>query len=130
MRMGHYALLAALNGFCSVAVGAFATHGIDDLAAKALIETGARYQFMHTMASFASLTMFRWGATRARFAIPFFLTGIVLFSGSLFALAAGAPRWAGMITPIGGLGFLAGWSILALAATQLMSDDYRMGAKS
>jgi len=130
MKMGHYALLAALNGLCSVAVGAFASHGVHDLAAKALIETGARYQFMHAMASFASLTMFRWGATRARFAIAFFLFGIVLFSGSLYALAAGAPRWAGMITPLGGLGFLTGWLILAVAAMQLFSDDYRMGAKS
>jgi uncharacterized membrane protein YgdD (TMEM256/DUF423 family) len=130
MKMGHYALLAALNGLCSVAVGAFASHSVHDVAVQALIETGARYQFMHTMASFASLTMFRWGATRARFALPFFLVGIVLFSGSLFALAAGAPRWMGMITPLGGLAFLAGWAILAFASRQLFSDDYRMGGKS
>jgi uncharacterized membrane protein YgdD (TMEM256/DUF423 family) len=130
MKMGHYALLAAVNGFCSVAVGAFASHGVQDLAVKALLETGARYQFMHTMASFASLTMFRWGATSARFALPFFLVGIVLFSGSLFALAAGAPRWTGMITPVGGLAFLAGWSILAFASRQLLTEDYRMGGKS
>jgi uncharacterized membrane protein YgdD (TMEM256/DUF423 family) len=129
MRMGHYAFLAALNGFCAVAVGAFASHGIGDAATKALLATGATYQFMHTMASFASLTMYRWGATRARFAVPVFLVGIVFFSGSLYALALGAPRSAGMITPLGGVCFLAGWLVLAAAALQLFSDDYRMGAK-
>jgi uncharacterized membrane protein YgdD (TMEM256/DUF423 family) len=48
-----------------------------------------------------------------------FLGGALLFSGSLYALAAGAPRWTGAITPIGGLLFLAGWAVLAWAARDL-----------
>jgi uncharacterized membrane protein YgdD (TMEM256/DUF423 family) len=56
------------------------------------------------------------GARRARFAPAFFLSGVVLFSGSLYALALGAPRIVGAITPFGGLLFLAGWAILAWAA--------------
>lgn len=127
MKIGHYATLAAVNGFCAVAVGAFAAHGVNDATAKSLLDTGARYQFMHTMATFAALTMYRWGAARARYAPPFFLVGIVLFSGSLFALAAGASRWTGAITPFGGLAFLAGWLVLAWSGLQLRGPADRMG---
>ncbi|HEY0435744.1 MAG TPA: DUF423 domain-containing protein, partial [Phenylobacterium sp.] len=56
------------------------------------------------------------GAPRARFAPAFFLAGVLLFSGSLYAMALGAPRWLGAVTPVGGLGFLAGWAVLAWAA--------------
>jgi uncharacterized membrane protein YgdD (TMEM256/DUF423 family) len=109
-------MLAALAGFVAVAVGAFAAHGVSDPAAKELLKTGASYAFMHAMATIACATFMRVGGTRARFAPTFFLPGIVLFSGSLFALAAGAPRWVGAITPFGGLLFLAGWATLAWAA--------------
>ncbi|MEO5831648.1 MAG: DUF423 domain-containing protein, partial [Rhodanobacter sp.] len=47
-----------------------------------------------------------------RFAVAAFVIGIVLFSGSLYALALGAPRWCGVITPFGGLAFVAGWMAL------------------
>jgi uncharacterized membrane protein YgdD (TMEM256/DUF423 family) len=112
-------MLAALAGFVSVAVGAFAAHGVSDPAAKELLKTGASYAFMHAMATFACAVFMQLGAQRARFAPAFFLPGIVLFSGSLFALAAGAPRVVGAITPFGGLLFLAGWATLAWAATAI-----------
>ena len=108
--------LAALSGFIAVAVGAFAAHGVADPMAKDLLKTGATYGFMHTMATFACATFMQVGAQRARFAPAFFLSGVVLFSGSLYALAFGAPRWVGAITPLGGLLFLTGWLILAWAA--------------
>jgi uncharacterized membrane protein YgdD (TMEM256/DUF423 family) len=114
-----YAILAALSGALAVAVGAFGAHAISDPRAKALIDTGAHYQFMHTFAVLAALIFWRWGAARARLAAPFFLVGIVLFSGSLYALAMGAPDGAGAITPIGGLAFLIGWGVLAWAALGL-----------
>jgi uncharacterized membrane protein YgdD (TMEM256/DUF423 family) len=114
-----YALIAALLGALSVAIGAFGAHGITDPGAKSLVETGAHYHFMHTMAAIASLTFWRWGAVRARFAPPLFFAGISLFSGSLYAMALGAPRWAGAITPFGGLLFLIGWAVLAWAALEL-----------
>jgi uncharacterized membrane protein YgdD (TMEM256/DUF423 family) len=110
-------MLAALGGFVAIAVGAFATHGVTDPVAKELLKTGAQYGFMHTMATFACATFMQIGARRARFAPAFFLPGVVLFSGSLYALAAGAPRWVGAITPLGGLLFLGGWLTLAWAAT-------------
>ncbi len=108
--------LAATSGFLAVAIGAFAAHAVSDPVAKDWLKTGASYQFMHTMATFACATLMNIGAKRARFAPAFFLGGTVLFSGSLYAMALGAPRWFGAITPLGGLCFLTGWAILAWAA--------------
>lgn len=108
--------LAAVSGFIAVAVGAFAAHGVTDPVAKDWLKTGASYQFMHAMATFACATFMQIGARRARFAPAMFLPGTLLFSGSLYALAWGAPRWVGAITPLGGLLFLAGWATLAWAA--------------
>jgi uncharacterized membrane protein YgdD (TMEM256/DUF423 family) len=112
----NWMTLAAVGGFIAVAVGAFAAHVVKDPETKELLKTGALYGFMHTMATFACATFIQVGARRARFAPAFFLSGVALFSGSLFALAAGAPRIVGIVTPIGGLCFLAGWAILAWAA--------------
>ena len=111
--------LAALSGFLAIAIGAFAAHAVSDPVAKDWIKTGAQYGFMHTMATFACATFMNIGATRARFAPAFFLSGTVLFSGSLYAMALGAPRWLGAITPLGGLCFLVGWAILAWAAADI-----------
>jgi uncharacterized membrane protein YgdD (TMEM256/DUF423 family) len=107
--------LAALMGLLSVAIGAFAAHGAAPRAAE-LLKTGAQYQFTHAMASFACATFMQVGARRARFAPAFFLGGTLLFSGSLYALAFGAPRWVGAITPLGGVSFLVGWAVLIWAA--------------
>ena len=108
--------LGAIGGFTAVAVGAFAAHGVTDPTAKGWLQTGAQYGFMHTMATFACATFMNIGARRARFAPGFFLPGVVLFSGSLYAMALGGPRWLGAVTPIGGLLFLIGWATLAWAA--------------
>jgi len=107
--------LAALSGFCSVAAGAFAAHALTDRASE-VMRTGATYQFMHAIATIACAGFMQVGAARARFAPAFFLSGTVLFSGSLYALALGAPRWSGIITPFGGLLFLIGWAVLVWAA--------------
>ena len=112
-------MLAALAGFVAVAVGAFAAHGVSDPAAKEWLKTGSTYAFMHAMATFACAVFLQLGARRARFAPALFLPGMVLFSGSLYALAFGAPRWVGAITPLGGLLFLAGWATLAWAALEI-----------
>ena len=97
----------------SMALGAFAAHGVKDPRAAELLKTGASYEFMHCMATLACATFMQVGARRARFAPAFFLAGVVLFSGSLYAMAFGAPRALGMVTPIGGLAFMAGWLWLA-----------------
>ena len=113
-------LAAGLLGATGVALGAFGAHGMTDPHAKGLIETATHYQFMHTMAALAALIFWRsWGASRARFAPGLFFAGAAAFSGSLYALALGAPTWVGMVTPLGGLLFMAGWLVLAWAALSL-----------
>ena len=107
--------LATISGFVSVTAGAFAAHGLTDRASE-VMRTGATYEFMHALATLACAVFIQVGARQARFAPAFFLSGTVLFSGSLYALALGAPRWTGIITPFGGLLFLAGWAVLAWAA--------------
>jgi len=108
--------------FLAVAVGAFASHGLrarlsaDSLA---LVETGARYQMYHALALFAvAYVAQRWGPGMSSIAGSLFVVGIVLFSGSLYALALSGVRLVGAITPFGGLSFLAGWVVLALAAVR------------
>lgn len=112
----NWMTLAAIGGFVAVGMGAFAAHGLTDARAQDLVRTGATYGFMHTMATFACATFMQVGARRARFAPAYFLSGVMLFSGSLYGLALGAPRWVGLITPFGGLLFLVGWAVLAWAA--------------
>src|ERR1700761_4149108 len=107
--------LAGISGFLSVAFGAFAAHGLSGQAAE-VMRTGATYEFMHALATIGCAAFIQVGAARARIAPAFFLSGSVLFSGSLYALALGAPRWVGIVTPFGGLLFLAGWAVLAWAA--------------
>jgi uncharacterized membrane protein YgdD (TMEM256/DUF423 family) len=97
-------------------VGAFAAHGIADPAAKEWLKTGAQYEFMHAMATLACATFMQVGAWRARRAPAFFLIGTVLFSGSLYAMALGAPKMVAIVTPFGGLLFLTGWLLLAWSA--------------
>jgi uncharacterized membrane protein YgdD (TMEM256/DUF423 family) len=108
-------MLAAISGFVSVAAGAFAAHGLSGQSAE-VMRTGATYEFMHALATMACAAFMQIGAARARFAPALFLSGSVLFSGSLYALALGAPRLTGMVTPFGGLLFLVGWAVLAWAA--------------
>jgi uncharacterized membrane protein YgdD (TMEM256/DUF423 family) len=106
--------LAAASGLISVATGAFATHGMAaHPAAQELLRTGAQYEALHALAALAAVALAR-GAGRAcaSLAPALFLVGTVLFSGSLYALAFGAPRLVGVITPLGGLSFMAGWAWL------------------
>jgi uncharacterized membrane protein YgdD (TMEM256/DUF423 family) len=113
-------VLGSVSGLLAVALGAFAAHGLKTrLGADllAVFETGARYQMFHALALLATgWACARWPGAAAVAAGWLFVAGIVLFSGSLYALALGGPRWLGPITPIGGLAFLAGWACLAWSA--------------
>jgi len=115
----NWMTLAAAGGLLAVALGAFAAHGLDDPKAKDWLRTGALYGFMHSLATFACAGFIQLGAARARFAPAFFLSGVVLFSGSLYAMALGAPRWLGAVTPLGGVSFLIGWGVLVWAAREV-----------
>lgn len=109
-------MLAALGAFASVGFGAFAAHGVAEPRAQELLRTGALYGFVHCLATFASAGVMQMGGARARFAPGFFLAGVALFSGSLYAMALGGPHMLGVVTPFGGLSFMAGWLVLAWAA--------------
>ncbi len=118
--MRQWIVLGAASAFLSVAAGAFGAHALRArLSAdmQTIFETGARYHMYH------SLGLIVIGLFAAQRPSPLLqgagwamLVGIVLFSGSLYALALSGIRVLGAITPLGGLGFLAGWGLLALAA--------------
>jgi uncharacterized membrane protein YgdD (TMEM256/DUF423 family) len=119
----HFLIAACMCGALSVALGAFAAHGLQQLLPPKEVqtfETGVRYMFYHTFALLAVGILYRdFGSKWLRWAGNCFLTGIVLFSGSLFLLAAfsnsaqvGISKL-GIITPFGGLAFIAGWLLLA-----------------
>jgi uncharacterized membrane protein YgdD (TMEM256/DUF423 family) len=113
---------AALNGAIAVGAGAFAAHGLRSrLAARSLeiFETGARYQMYHAIAMLLCVVLIAaWPAVGpgARLSGWLFQAGIVIFCGSLYALALTDVKILGAITPIGGLLFLGGWLWLAFSA--------------
>jgi uncharacterized membrane protein YgdD (TMEM256/DUF423 family) len=114
--------LAALSGLVSVAAGAFAAHGVTDPDARDWLRTGGSYEAIHALATLAVAALFPAGARRAAWPPVLFLLGSLLFSGSLYAMAFGAPRWLGAVTPFGGLLFMAGWATLAWAAGERPSS--------
>ncbi|CAN5226496.1 DUF423 domain-containing protein [soil metagenome] len=120
--VGLVVRLAALSGLLAVAFGAFAAHGAKDPRAAELLHTGALYQMTHALAVFGWLTVRKAGGKAELWTPGLFLGGTVLFSGSLYAMAFGAPRLLGAVTPLGGLCFLAGWLILAWRAGTVAED--------
>jgi uncharacterized membrane protein YgdD (TMEM256/DUF423 family) len=119
-----FAWLGALNAFIAVAAGAFGAHGLKArVSPEALVtfETGARYHMYHSLALFAVA----WLVSRAGAGVKLanaggwaFVVGIVLFSGSLYALTLTGVRSFGIVTPFGGLAFLTGWILVAIAASR------------
>jgi uncharacterized membrane protein YgdD (TMEM256/DUF423 family) len=113
-------ILGALLGFLAVALGAVGAHLLADRFAPGRAETfelAARYHMYHALALLAAgWVVGRWGGGSAVVAGWAFVLGILLFSGSLYVLSLGGPRWVAAITPVGGLAFLAGWLALAWAA--------------
>lgn len=112
-------LVAAVGGFTAVALGAFAAHGLRDRLAPRMFEifeVAVRYQMYHALALLTvAWVASRGGGTPAQAAGWCFLAGTVLFSGSLYVLSLSGMTRLGMITPFGGVAFLAGWVLLAVA---------------
>ena len=107
------ALLVGFVGASAVLSGAFGAHALRDVLdarGTELWHTAVNYHAWHALALVLALGLGR--GRSARVAAWAFVIGIVLFSGSLYALALGAPRWCGVITPFGGLAFVAGWLAL------------------
>lgn len=123
LRVRGWLVIAALNGALAVALGAIAAHALPvDAHALSLFETGARYHMYHALAlGLSALAMQTAGARTADWSAWCFFGGIVLFSGSLYLLALTGARALVYVTPFGGIAFLAGWVLLALAATRIKS---------
>jgi uncharacterized membrane protein YgdD (TMEM256/DUF423 family) len=119
--MNKYTRIGAFTAMLSVVLGAFGTHLLKDrLSADAInvYDTGVQYQMYHSIGILLiALLIERLPSQKlAIWAARLLLMGIVLFSGSLYALALSGVKVLGAITPLGGIAFIAGWICLALAA--------------
>jgi uncharacterized membrane protein YgdD (TMEM256/DUF423 family) len=118
--MRLWLILGAASAFLSVAAGAFGAHALrtrlpPDM--QTIFETGARYHMYHSLGLIAvGLLAHLRPSPLLNGAGWALVVGIVLFSGSLYALALSGIRVLGAITPLGGVGFLVGWVLFALAA--------------
>jgi uncharacterized membrane protein YgdD (TMEM256/DUF423 family) len=120
--------IAAILGGLAVAAGAFASHALKEkLTDRALeiFETGARYQMYHALALLLVALLCNSGLQTLPYEAPpptlvtagiSFIVGVVIFSGSLYALSLTGIKWLGAITPLGGAAFILGWGCLAVAA--------------
>src|SRR5205809_7556897 len=108
-----FLVLGALFSFLGVAAGAFGAHFLKSVLSPdmlAVFETAVRYQMYHALALLAVAAMMSRTEGRALLVAGWsFIAGILIFSGSLYALALTGVTMLGAITPIGGLAFLAGW---------------------
>ncbi len=115
-----FLVIAAISGLMAVVIGAFGAHGLKNRVAEdlmAVYQTGVQYHFYHTFAllftgvllqQYPQAVLLNWSGW-------LFVVGVLVFSGSLYVLALTGVKWLGAITPIGGVAFIAGWLILALA---------------
>lgn len=120
-----FLMIAALFGLLSVMLGAFAAHGLrarlSDSALSAF-ETGVQYQMYHALALLGVVALLRWmGPSLSLLTTGWaFVVGVLLFSGSLYGLALGGPRWLGPVTPVGGLCFMLGWAMLLIVGIRTL----------
>jgi uncharacterized membrane protein YgdD (TMEM256/DUF423 family) len=109
-------VLAGLLGLLGVAAGAFGAHGLRDVVSARDLETwrtAAHYQQVHAV---VLVVIGLWATPRraTRAAALAFAVGILIFSGTLYAIVLGGPRALGAVTPLGGLALMAGWCALAV----------------
>ncbi len=117
-----FIVLGAVLSFVSIAAGAFGAHGAKSLLTAELLaiyETAVQYQLYHGFAILVVGVMLAMPIAlrrrRLQIAAYSFLSGIVLFSGSLYLYAFTGEKVLGMITPVGGLLFLIGWLLVAMS---------------
>ncbi|PRQ07343.1 DUF423 domain-containing protein [Enhygromyxa salina] len=123
-------VLAGVLGLLGVAAGAFGAHGLESRLSVEQLEwwqTAARYQQIHALA----LLAVGWGAGpwsrwRSGSALCFFV-GVVVFAGTLYAMALGGPRVLGAVTPIGGLALITGWTLIAVHAIRVVPSESTRG---
>jgi len=110
----------ALFGLIAVSAGAFGAHTLERLNPRAdveVFETAVRYQMWHALALLVIASALP-ESKLVRASGSLFVAGTLMFSGSLYALALGAPSWVGPVTPLGGLALIGGWCLTCVAALQ------------
>ena len=120
----NFLLVAAILGFLGVAFGAFGAHALRGRLSPEMIavfEIAVRYQMYHALALLGvAAAVAHFGRARLLMVAGWsFLAGILIFSGSLYALALTGTGTFGAITPIGGVGLLVGWACLAFFAASV-----------
>jgi uncharacterized membrane protein YgdD (TMEM256/DUF423 family) len=108
-------IFAGLNGFMAIAMGALAAHAISDAHAASLAEKASYYQLIHAGVLFALVQKEGRFFCAARF---LFLAGIFLFCGTLYLKALQIGMDATTFAPTGGISFMAGWLMIAFAASK------------
>ncbi|MCA9709204.1 MAG: DUF423 domain-containing protein [Myxococcales bacterium] len=111
--------LGAVLGLLGVAAGAFGAHGLRGSVSPQDLDTwrtAAHYQQVHAVVLVALGLAARAPSRALRLAGPLLALGIVVFSGTLYAIVLGGPRLLGAVTPLGGLSLMAGWAALAAHA--------------
>lgn len=116
-------MLAGVNGFLAVSIGAFAAHALRGKLTPEMLntfQTGVQYHMYHALALFGiGVLMVNFPAANLlRVSAYLMLAGIVLFSGSLYLLSISGVRWLGAITPLGGVCFLIAWGLLVWFAAR------------
>ncbi len=119
-----FLIIGAICAFLSVGFGAFGAHALRDHISREMLDvyhTGVQYQFFHAIGllivgilalHFPQSGLLRWSGW-------LMLAGIILFSGSLYALSISGVRWLGAITPFGGISFLISWILLVILAIRV-----------
>ena len=108
-----------MAGFIAVALGAFGAHALENFLSPEQIdwwETATFYLLVH--AGVGAALSLQSEERRLLFAGFIMVSGAILFAATLYTMALGGPPWLGAITPIGGLGMLAGWGLIILSAAR------------
>jgi len=125
-------LIGIISSALGVAFGAFGAHGLKQILSTSSLhtyQTGVDYQMWHSLALILiGLSLQRMHTSRLLMLSAWImLSGIILFSGSLYLLAITEIRWLGMITPFGGVSFLVAWVLFAIAIVKSPISDHQNG---